>query len=273
MGNRLLRRRARVFCFLGVLAAGVAATGLAAGGGVAAQGGVPRYGYRVVNSYPHDSRAFTQGLIVRDGYFYESTGQHGQSTIRKVRIATGEVVQQRQLEPKYFGEGLTDWGSQLVQLTWKNNVGFVYDLASFRPVKTFAFAGEGWGLTRSRTHLIMSDGQPSGQLRFLDPASLAEVRRITVRDQGRPVDRLNELEFVRGEVFANVWYTDEICRIDPATGRVTGWIDLSGLLPAAQRAGSDAVLNGIAYDAAADRLFVTGKYWPRVFEIALERRR
>jgi len=237
------------------------------------QGGTAAtYGYHVVNAYPHDSRAFTQGLIYRDGYLFESTGQYGQSSLRKVRLETGEVVQQRQVETKFFAEGLTDWGNRLVQLTWQSNLGFVYDLSTFAPVATFSYTGEGWGLTRDKTHLIMSDGQPSGQLRFIDPVSFREVRRVTVRDAGSPVSRLNELEFVRGEIFANVWMTDRICRIDPATGRVTGWIDLTTLLPATLRPGSDAVLNGIAYDAGRDRLFVTGKNWPRLFEITLERR-
>jgi glutamine cyclotransferase len=272
MKSALFRRRPTALCFLlGLLASAV--LGSASGGGPAgAQARVPRYGYRVVNSFPHDSRAFTQGLIVRDGFFFESTGQHGQSSLRKVRLTTGEVVQQRPLENRYFAEGLTDWGTELVQLTWQTQVGFVYDLATFRPARTFTYQGEGWGLTRDQTHLIMSDGQRSGQLRFLDPKSFREVKRVTVRDGSRIIDRLNELEYVRGEVFANVWQTDEICRIDPVTGRVLGWIDLAGILPASQRNGPDAVLNGIAYDANADRLFVTGKYWPRVFEIALERR-
>ena len=230
------------------------------------------YGYRVVNAYPHDSRAFTQGLIYRDGYLFESTGHNGQSTLRKVVLTTGEVVQQRQVESRYFAEGLTDWGTQLIQLTWQTNVGFVYDLSTFKPVRTFPYEGEGWGLTHDRTHLIMSDGQPAGQLRFLDPGTLREVKRVTVRDGNVAIARLNELEYVRGEVFANVWYTDRICRIDPQSGRVTGWIDLTGLLPAAQKPSADAVLNGIAYDSTGNRLFVTGKNWPRLFEISLERR-
>jgi len=273
MYSDLFRRLPRSFRFLlpSLLVLAVL-IGVGRSSAEVAQSGAARYGYRVVNSFPHDSRAFTQGLLVRDGYFYESTGQNGQSTIRKVRVTTGEVVQQQSLESQYFGEGLTDWGGQLIQLTWKHQLGFVYDLASFKSIRSFTYPGEGWGLTHDRTNLIMSDGQPSGELRFLDPRTYAEVRRVTVRDAGRPVNRLNELEFVRGEVFANVWYTDEICRIDPATGRVTGWIDLAGILPAAQRPGPDAVLNGIAYDSGTNRLFVTGKYWPRVFEIVLERR-
>lgn len=237
-----------------------------------AQSGPAHYGYRIVNSYPHDSRAFTQGLVYRQGFLYESTGQYGASSLRKVKLETGEVVQQQAVPSKYFAEGLTDWGNQLIQLTWQTNVGLVYDLSTFAVSRTFAYPGEGWGLANDGKRLILSDGQPEGQLRFLDPATFRQTGRITVRDEGAPVARLNELEVVRGEVFANVWYTDRICRIDPATGRVTGWIDLAGLLPAGMRSGQDAVLNGIAYDAARDRLFVTGKYWPRLFEIKLERR-
>lgn len=229
------------------------------------------YGYQIVKTYPHDSRAYTQGLVYRDGVLFESTGLHGRSTLRKVRLENGEVLQQYQLEPKYFGEGLVDWGGQLIQLTWQTNVGFVYDLNSFKPVRQFAYTGEGWGLTHDGKRLIMSDGSPSGQLRYLDPASLKELSRITIRDQGRAVAMLNELEFVRGEIFANIYQTDRVARIDPASGRVIGWIDLSGLLSAAERRDTD-VLNGIAYDPAGDRLFVTGKLWPRLFEIKLERR-
>jgi glutamine cyclotransferase len=227
------------------------------------------YGYRVVASYHHDSNAFTQGLVYRDGVLYESTGLEGRSSLRKVELATGRVLQQRQVAPAYFAEGLTDWRGRLIQLTWQSNVAFVYDLATFAPVATFSYEGEGWGLTHDRTRLIMSDG--SADLRFLDPATFRETKRITVRDRGEPVSELNELEMVKGEIFANVWQTDRICRIDPATGRVVGWIDLGGLLPPAERAGVD-VLNGIAYDAEHDRLFVTGKLWPKLFEIELERR-
>ncbi len=236
-----------------------------------AQSGPARYGYRVVNSYPHDSRAFTQGLIYRQGFLYESTGQYGASSLRKVKLETGQVVQQQAVASRYFAEGLTDWGNRLIQLTWQTNIGFVYDLSTFTVSRTFAYQGEGWGLANDGRRLILSDGQPEGQLRFLDPVTFRETGRITVQDGGIPVARLNELEVVRGEVFANVWYTDRICRIDPGTGRVTGWIDLAGLLPAAMKSGQDAVLNGIAYDAAGDRLFVTGKYWPRLFEIKLQR--
>jgi glutamine cyclotransferase len=238
---------------------------------VASQSAPALYGYRIVRTYPHDSRAYTQGLVYRDGVLFESTGLNGRSSLRKVRLETGEVLQQRPLDARYFGEGLVDWGGQLIQLTWQTNVGFVYDLDTFRPVRQFTYPGEGWGLTHDGTRLVMSDGAPSGELRFLDPASLKELGRVTVRDQGRPVAMLNELEFVRGEVFANIYQTDRVARIDPASGRVTGWIDLSGLLTAAERRDTD-VLNGIAYDPAGDRLFVTGKLWPKLFEIKIERR-
>ena len=232
---------------------------------------VPVYGYTVVRSYPHDPRAFTQGLILRDGFFYEGTGLNKRSSLRKVKVETGEVVQNKPLSDEYFGEGVTDWKGSLVQLTWQSEIGFVYDLQSFERTKTFTYTGEGWGLTHDDTRLIMSDGTP--QLRFIDPATMKETGRITVRDGLGPVQHLNELEYVKGEIFANVWQTDRIARISPKDGRVTGWIDLSGLLPPAERdVAGGAVLNGIAYDAAADRLFVTGKLWPRVFEIKLVKR-
>ena len=227
---------------------------------------VPTYGYRIVRSYPHDPRAFTQGLLVRNGFFYEGTGLNGQSGIRKVKIETGEVVQSQPLAQEYFGEGITDWNGSLVQITWRSEVGFVYDLNTFARTRTFTYTGEGWGLTHDASRIIMSDG--SAQLRFLDPETLKETGRITVRDASGPVLNLNELEYVKGEIYANVWQTDRIARISPKDGRVTGWIDLTGLLPRADRANTD-VLNGIAYDASADRLFVTGKWWPRVFEITL----
>lgn len=232
-------------------------------------GNVPTYGFQVVRSYPHDRAAFTQGLIVRDGAFYEGTGMNGQSGIRKVKIETGEVLQVKPLAQQYFGEGITEWRGSIVQLTWQHGIGFVYDARTFEQSRTFTYKGEGWGLTHDGTRLIMSDG--TAQLRFLDPGTLQETARITVRDARGAVEKLNELEFIKGEVFANVWGTDRIARISPADGGVTGWIDLAGLLPPAERASTD-VLNGIAYDAAADRLYVTGKWWPRVFEIRLVKR-
>jgi len=221
--------------------------------------------YRVVHSYPHDPKAFTQGLMYADGHLYESTGIQGHSSLRLVDMESGRVLQELPVPSQYFAEGLATWGSTLVQLTWKSQTAFVYDRFSFRQLRTLAYTGEGWGLTADSKQLILSDG--TADLRFLDPATFRELRRITVKDHGRPVKELNELEFVKGEIYANVWYSDKIARISPATGKVLGWIDLSGLLPRAERTDDAAVLNGIAYDAAHDRLFVTGKLWPRLFEI------
>lgn len=224
------------------------------------------YGYEVVATYPHDPEAFTQGLVYDDGVLYESTGLNGRSSLRRVNLQTGEVLQRRDIDPQYFAEGLALFNNQLIQLTWQSNKGFVYDKTSFEPLREWNYPTEGWGLTHDGAQLIMSDG--SAILRFLDPATFAVTREITVTDQGQPVMRLNELEYVNGEVFANVWQTDLIARIDPQSGRVLGWIDLGGLLTPAERQGTD-VLNGIAYDPAGDRLFVTGKLWPKLFEIKL----
>jgi glutaminyl-peptide cyclotransferase len=220
--------------------------------------------YKIVKTYPHDRQAFTQGLEYVNGVLYESTGQNGQSGIRRVNLETGEVLQRQPLDAKYFGEGITIWGDTLLQLTWQAEIGFVYDVKTFKQTKTFTYQGEGWGLTHDGTRVIMSDG--SSALRFLDPKTLKETGRINVRDGATPIDRLNELEMVKGEVFANVWTTKRIVRISPKTGQVTGWLDLEGILDAREAAGAD-VLNGIAYDAAGDRLFVTGKWWPKLFEI------
>jgi glutaminyl-peptide cyclotransferase len=226
----------------------------------------PVHRYRVVRAYPHDPAAFTQGLIFHDGALYEGTGLVGRSTLRKVHLESGEVLQVRRLDPELFGEGITAWDDTLVQLTWQSGVGFVYDRATFRPLRRFRYTGEGWGLTHDTRHLILSDG--SASLRYLDPRSFREIRRLTVRDGGQPVSHLNELEWVRGEIFANVWQTERIARISPSDGRVTAWIDLHGLLDTRDAAGVD-VLNGIAYDASRDRLFVTGKLWPKLFEITI----
>ena len=227
----------------------------------------PRQTYSVVRTYPHDPSAFTQGLEFVDGFLYEGTGLNGRSSIRKVKLETGEVVQKRDLPPQYFGEGITIWKGELVQLTWRSQIGFTYDVSTFAPKRTFAYSGEGWGLTHDDRSLIMSDG--SAAIRFLDPGSFAERRRIVVADAGVPVTRLNELESVRGEIYANVWQTDTIVRIAPDTGKVLGWIDVRGLLGTAERSSTD-VLNGIAYDAVHDRLFVTGKLWPKIFEIGIK---
>jgi len=223
--------------------------------------------YRVVQAYPHDPTAYTQGLIYRDGFMFESTGLNGRSTLRKVRVTTGEVLQVRRIDPAYFAEGLVDWRGQLVQLTWQSNVAFVYDLAGFTPRGTFTYPGEGWGLTRDDAGLIMSDG--TADLRFLDADTFREVRRVTVTDGGVPVTELNELEYVRGEVWANVYMTDRIARIDPKSGRVLRWIDLKGLMATGYNLEAGAVLNGIAFDPGKNRIWVTGKLWPRLFEIEI----
>jgi glutaminyl-peptide cyclotransferase len=228
----------------------------------------PVFGYDVVNAYPHDTEAFTQGLLFRDGVLFESTGLKGRSTLRKVRLETGEVLQRIRVDDRYFAEGLTDWGNRLVQLTWETNIGFVYDLASLTRVQTFTYPGEGWGLAHDDRRLIMSDGTPT--LRFLDPQTLQVIGRLPVKEGDLPVEDLNELEFIEGEIYANVWTTDRIAIISPGTGQVTGWINLAGLMPRGFTSG-DAVLNGIAYDASRKRLFVTGKLWPRLFEIKVRR--
>jgi glutamine cyclotransferase len=225
----------------------------------------------MVHAYPHDSKAFTQGLIFVDGHLYESTGLNGRSSIRMVDLASGTVLQKYDMPVEYFGEGLTDWGGSLIQLTWKAHKGFVYDRFSFSVLKTFPYEGEGWGLTHDGTRLIMSDG--TAYLRFLDPKSFVETGRIHVTDAaGRAIEELNELEYIRGEIYANVWGTDEILRISPRTGKVLGWIDLSGIIDKRELSDPDAVLNGIAYDAKGDRIFVTGKLWPKLFEIKVQAR-
>ena len=225
-------------------------------------GGPAVYGYRVVNTYPHDPQAYTQGLIFSDGFLYESTGLHGASTLRRVQLESGKVLARHALDRRYFGEGLTAWEGSLLQLTWTSNVGFIYDRSSLKVRGTFRYPGEGWGLTHDRKRLIMSDG--TAILRFLDPRSLQETGRLPVLDGNLPVAELNELEFVRGEIFANVYRTDLIARISPQTGRVAGWVDLRGLLPEGEKRDPVDVLNGIAYDGRRDRLFVTGKLWPKL---------
>jgi glutaminyl-peptide cyclotransferase len=227
---------------------------------------LPIYGYTIVRAYPHDPGAFTQGLEYVDGVLYESTGLHGRSSVRRVNLDTGAVLQKRDIAAEHFGEGITVYKSDLFELTWQSGIAFVYDRTTFAPKRSFKYNGEGWGLTHDGMSLIMSDGTEF--LRFLDPATFAERRRVRVTGVGQPVKNLNELEFVKGEIFANVWMTDYIARIEPASGRVTSYVDLRGLLPERDTP-PDSVLNGIAYDAAGDRLFVTGKLWPRLFEIRL----
>jgi len=222
------------------------------------------YRYEIVKTYPHDREAFTQGLEFHDGYLFEGTGQNGRSTLRKVDLDSGAVVQQIAIPEKYFGEGITLSKNRVIQLTWQTGTGFVYDVGRFQLLRTFTYPGEGWGLTANGDTLYMSDG--TAQIRLWDAETLAEKSRITVTDGGQEIHQLNELEWVKGEIWSNIWMSERVARISPKDGRVVGWIDFSGLLSADER-GSTDVLNGIAYDAAKDRLFVTGKLWPKLFEV------
>lgn len=250
--------RVRLAPFLTLLAAVWASAALAA---------LPVQGVEVKASYPHDPRAFTQGLLYLDGHLYESTGLIGRSTIRRVRLSDGAVLQSMAISPGMFGEGMVNWGSELVSVTWQDQVGFRWDLKTFALRSSFKYAGEGWGLTQDGKSLILSDGTPI--LRFFDPRTFKETRRVRITAEGQPVGNLNEIEWVKGEVWGNIWGTNIIARINPATGAVKGWIDLSALPDATRRPHVDAVANGIAYDSQGDRLFVTGKLWPRLYEVRL----
>ncbi|PKP92885.1 MAG: glutamine cyclotransferase [Alphaproteobacteria bacterium HGW-Alphaproteobacteria-16] len=221
----------------------------------------------VCATFPHDPGAFTQGLFFHDGRLFESTGQHGESAIREVDLQSGKVKREVRLPARYFGEGSTSWGDMIVSLTWRHGKGFRWDRETFRLLGEFTYPGEGWGLTQDGESLILSDG--TAQLRFLDPETMAERRRITVTWQGRPIRQLNELEYVRGEVLANVWHTNLIARIDPKSGVIRGFIDLSAITAQLKLSDPESVLNGIAWDAKTQRLYVTGKRWPKLFEIAL----
>jgi glutaminyl-peptide cyclotransferase len=229
-----------------------------------------QYTFRVVKTYPHDKTAFTQGLEYRDGFLYEGTGRVGLSSLRKIRLDTGEVLQSFDLPQPFFGEGITVLKDQIVQLTWQSQTGFVYDKSNFRVLRSFSYPGEGWGMTNDGKQIYMSDG--TSHIRIWNLPGFKETSRIEVKDGRAPVSALNELEFVHGEIWANVWQTDRIARISPTDGRVLGWIDLAGILPQAERAGVDAVLNGIAHDPVGDRLFVTGKLWPKLLEIRVVRK-
>jgi glutamine cyclotransferase len=247
----------------------------ASGCSPASQAGVAEYGYEVVHVYPHDRTAFTEGLFYFDGFLYEATGlDMGRSRLRKVKLETGEAVRERRLADPYFGEGIVKWGDKLYQLTYQNQVGFIYDFNTFEQKGEFPCPGQGWSFTTDGKRIYMDGSRnvnaeaSDPEIRVWDPETLKETGVIHVTDRGRPVVNLNELEWVKGEILANIWQTYQIARIDPNSGRVTGWIDLTGLLSAAESQGAD-VMNGIAYDAEHDRLFVTGKFWPKLFEIKL----
>jgi glutaminyl-peptide cyclotransferase len=225
----------------------------------------PVAGYKVIATYPHSTTSYTEGFFYLDGLFYEGTGIEGRSAVLAIQPETGKVMQRRDLPSEYFGEGIIDWGPNLYEWTWQSHICFVYDRFSLRPVKQFTYTGEGWGMTRTATEIITSDGTDT--LRFRDPATFKETRHIAVKDGDKAIGQLNELEYIKGEIYANVWHSERIARISPRDGHVISWIDLTGILPADQKVDAESVLNGIAYDAKRDRLFVTGKQWPKIFEI------
>lgn len=229
---------------------------------------MPVYSYEVINTYEHDRNAFTQGLVYKDGYLYEGTGLNGKSSIRKVKLETGVVLQSKTIPAKYFGEGIAIFDNKIIQLTWKAGTGFVYDKETFEKIEEFSYPGEGWGLTHDGRRLIMSDG--TEYIYFLDPVKYRRIGKIKVHSAKGPVKNMNELEYIGDEIYANIWQTNAIVRISPDDGRVLGWINLDGLLKPEDRKGKVDVLNGIAYDATKDRLFVTGKLWPKIFEIKLK---
>ena len=238
---------------------------IATGAGPGHASDAMNYGFRVIHVYPHDPQALTQGLEYHDGFVYEGTGLNGRSTLRKESLQSGKVLQEIHLDSRYFGEGITILHHRIVELTWQAHLGFIYQESSFQLLKTFSYPGEGWGLANDGHDIYMSDG--TDQILLLNADTLAEERRFRVHDGAAMVDQLNELEWVEGELYANVWRTDRIARISPSDGRVLGWIDLSGLLAASDKTAETDVLNGIAYDALRHRLFVTGKLWPKLFEI------
>ena len=260
--NRFLKLS--VVGFAAVLAACLAIFALYGGNSAG-----PRvWSYEIVNTFAHDPNAFTQGLVFEDGVLYEGTGLNGQSELRKVELETGDVLQNHKLKDEYFGEGITIFGDRIYQLTYRSKTGFVYDKETFEPLREFKYPTEGWGLTHDGEHLIMSDGTP--MLYFLDPNSLRRVHKLMVLEDNKAIWWLNELEYVEGQIYANVFPGDRIARIDPDTGQIVGWIDCRGLLTQRQDLDDETdVLNGIAYDPNDSRLFVTGKHWPKLFEIRL----
>jgi glutamine cyclotransferase len=240
------------------------------GNGIDSKQSIPTYGYEVLHVWPHDPDAFTQGLVFHDGKLLESTGEVGRSSLRRVEMETGKVLQKIDVPAPYFAEGITLLRGKIYQLTWQHQLGFIYDAWTLDQIGKFNYQGEGWGLTNDGQLLVLSDG--SNRIRFLDPANFQVQKTIAVVDGSAPVIELNELEYVHGEIYANIWHEDRIARIDPQTGRVVGWINLAGLLKPGEVQDEEAVLNGIAYDEASDRLFVTGKLWPKLFEIRLIRK-
>jgi glutaminyl-peptide cyclotransferase len=250
--TRTLCRHAAILAFAVLLTVGCASA-------------APVSGYKVVAKFPHSTDSYTEGLFYLNGLFYEGTGMKGHSSLMAIQPATGKALQSVDLAPQYFGEGVVDWGANIYEWTWQSHICFVYDRFTLRPIKQFSYTGEGWGMTRTATELITSDG--TATLRFRNPETFKETRHIVVKEGMKTIDQLNELEYVKGEIYANVWHSDRIARISPRDGHVIGWIDLTGILPDDQRVNSESVLNGIAYDAQHDRLFVTGKQWPTIFEI------
>jgi glutamine cyclotransferase len=252
-------------CMVILILAGVTARSSGGGPSRSEQETTPVCGFTIIDEYPHDSEAFTQGLVFADGELYEGTGLWGRSSLRRVDLESGAVLQSLSLPSRFFGEGITVYGDKIIQLTWQSRVGFVYDRESFQLVEQFIYDTQGWGLTYDGQHLIMSDG--TAILRFVHPQTFEEVRQLAAYGQDGPVTRLNELEYIHGQIYANVWQTDRVARIDPISGEVRSWIDLKGLLSLEDRDQPADVLNGIAYDAAEDRLLVTGKLWPKLFHI------
>jgi len=259
----------RDFGVILLIAAGLAAPSCGSGNGTKPEPGVPKYSYEVVHVYPHDTRAFTQGLIFQDGKLLESTGQEGQSTLRSVDLESGQVVKKVDVPKQYFAEGMTVLNGKIYQLTWQHQLGFIYDYQTFEKTGQFNYQGEGWGLTNDGKSLILSDG--SNRIRFIEPGTFQVTKTIAVTANGKPVNELNELEFVQGEIYANIWHDQRIVTINPETGSVTSWIDFTGLLKPGEARDSEAVLNGIAVDPASGRLFVTGKLWPKLFEVKIKR--
>jgi glutamine cyclotransferase len=233
----------------------------------APQSTTPVQSYTIVKTYPHSTSSYTEGFLYLDGKFYEGIGRTGQSAVIATDPETGKILQRANMPEEYFGEGIIDWGPYLYQWTWQSHVCFVYNRSTFRLVKKFAYTGEGWGMTRTPKELITSDG--TSTLRFRNPETFQETRHVTVKDGPTEISQLNELEYIKGEIYANVWHSDRIARISPKTGQVLAWIDLTGLLPENLKVDAESVLNGIAYDPQRDRLFVTGKQWPAIFEIKI----